>query len=364
MSMQTTELSGDFSRLPSSGSASRDRRRPAAAVEAQILVAGQNPATGELATGELAPPVSLPQRLAYGALLAAAALGRTLPMHWSTAAWSGIARTVGPRLRQHRRALANLAVAFPEKSDVERQAIARAMWGNMGRIFAETLMMERLVADPSRFEVVDRAQWQQRMAGNVPSIGCTLHMGNWELAIWPMTLFGRKPSGVYKPLGNPLIDRWLVQTRATLFTGGLLSKGDNDEDTKSGQRAARQLIGIARKGGCIGFVCDHVDRRRGTAIPFMGREAKFTVAPALIARHVGAKVWLGRCLRIGTESRFRMDIRELEVPQTDDKNADAIALTRSIFAVYESWIREAPEQWMWWNTRWTDEALSGRDGRV
>jgi lauroyl/myristoyl acyltransferase len=35
-------------------------------------------------------------------------------------------------------------------------------------------------------------------------------------------------------------------------------------------------------------------------------------------------------------------------------DADAIALATSIVAVYEAWIREAPEQWMWWNTRLAD----------
>jgi Kdo2-lipid IVA lauroyltransferase/acyltransferase len=316
------------------------------------------PAAKSRPADQPASTVSIQHRLGHAVLLATAALFRAIPVDWGTSFWSCIARLIGPRLRQHRRALANLAVAFPEKSLAEREAIARAMWGNMGRIFAETLMLDRIVADPSRLEVVDRQLWQQRMGGRVPSVGCTLHMGNWELAIWPMTLFGRNPAGVYKPLRNPLIDRWLAATRGTLFTGGLLSKGDNDDDTRSGQRAARQLIGIVRKGGCIGFVCDHVDRRRGTPIPFMGREAKFTVAPALIARHVGAKFWLGRCLRIGTGSRFRMEICELDVPQTDDKAADAAALTAKIFATFETWIRETPEQWMWWNTRWTDEDVA------
>jgi KDO2-lipid IV(A) lauroyltransferase len=31
-----------------------------------------------------------------------------------------------------------------------------------------------------------------------------------------------------------------------------------------------------------------------------------------------------------------------------------VALTSAIFAVFEEWIREHPEQWMWWNTRWVD----------
>ena len=72
----------------------------------------------------------------------------------------------------------------------------------------------------------------------------------------------------------------------------------------------------------------------------------------MIARHVGARLWVGRILRIGSGSRFRMDIREIDVPKTGDKHADTLAMTTAIFAAFEDWIREAPEQWMWWNTRW------------
>jgi Kdo2-lipid IVA lauroyltransferase/acyltransferase len=319
-----------------------------------MIAASQAEGRAETTPANTRAPVSakLKHWPAYLALRATAAVFRALPLDWSTAVWSRIARTIGPRLRQHRRALDNLAVAFPEKSAAEREAVARAMWGNMGRIFAETLMLDRIAADPARIVVADHAHWQRRLGAQVPSVGCTLHMGNWELAISPLTRFGRKPSGVYKPLRNPLINRWLVETRSPLFPGGLLSKGENDDDPKGGQRAARQLIGVVRKGGCIGFVCDHVDRRRGTPIRFMGREAKFTIAPAQIARHVGARVWVGRCRRIGAESRFHMDIRELTVPETADKAADAAALTTAIFAAFEDWIRETPDQWMWWNTRW------------
>lgn len=308
---------------------------------------------GLAGTGFAARSASLSQWLGYVALLAVATVFRRLPIEWSTRTGAVIGRSIGPRLRQNRHALHNLAVAFPDKSPVEHAAIARAMWANMGRTLAETLVLDRIVADPSRVVVVDNQHWQARMGAPGPSVGCTLHMGNWELTIWPLTLFGRNPAGVYKPLDNPLVDRWLAGTRSTVFPGGLISKGDND-NAKDGQRPARQLIGIVRKGGCIGFVSDHVDRRRGTPIAFMGRKARFTTAPALLARHVGARVWLGRCLRIGPESRFRIEFREIDVPRTDNKSADVEAVTSQMFAVFEGWIRESPEQWMWWNTRWLD----------
>jgi Kdo2-lipid IVA lauroyltransferase/acyltransferase len=266
-------------------------------------------------------------------------------------------RVVGPRLRQNRRALANLAIAFPDRTPAEHAAIARKMWGQVGRTFAETLVLDRLLQDVSRIEIRDREVWAHRATVTGPIVGCTLHMGNWELAIRPFTMFGRPPTGVYKPLDNPLIDAWLKGSRLALFPGGLLGKGDREDGDGTGQRTARQLIDRARSGGALGFVIDHFDRR-GDPVPFLVRTAKFASAPASIARHLGARVWLGRCLRIGDTSRFVYEIREVSVPRTTDKKADGAALMADIFKVFEDWIREHPEQWMWWNTRWVDTSRS------
>ena len=226
------------------------------------------------------------------------------------------------------------------------------MWANMGRTFAETMVLERLVGEPGRIELADAEHWRARAAEPGPLMGITLHAGNWELAVAPITEFGRQPAGIYRPLENPLVDQWLAAQRGKLYTGGLLGKAERDSGA-AGQRTARLLIDRARKGNVLCFVTDHFDRR-GEAISFMGRRARFTVVPAQIARHVGGQVWVGRSVRIGTESRFRIEYRAVDVPRTADKRADALALTTAILVQFEAWIREHPEQWMWWNTRWID----------
>jgi KDO2-lipid IV(A) lauroyltransferase len=76
----------------------------------------------------------------------------------------------------------------------------------------------------------------------------------------------------------------------------------------------------------------------------------------MIARHVGARVWMARCLRIGHGSRFRVELKEIQIERSDNRADDVKAMTTAIFAQFEAWIREAPEQWMWWNTRWEPEA--------
>ena len=159
-----------------------------------------------------------------------------------------------------------------------------------------------------------------------------------------------KPAGVYRQLENPYVDRTLRKHREQLYTGGLFTKGNVHDKGPGGQRTARLMTDFVRQGGNLAFVLDQVDRR-GIAIPFFGGEAKFTPVPAMIARHVGARIWMARSLRIGKRSRFLIELKELEIKRTGDRREDIRAATAAIFRQFESWIRDAPEQWLWFNTR-------------
>ncbi len=131
-------------------------------------------------------------------------LVRALPMRAGVELIAWASRLVGPWLRQNRRALENLAIAFPDRSAAERMAIARAMWANMGRTFAETFYIDRIIAEPSRFTITDEAGWRERMSGTGPSVGVTAHIGNWELAVWPVTTFGARSGGRLPAPRQPL----------------------------------------------------------------------------------------------------------------------------------------------------------------
>ena len=74
-------------------------------------------------------------RLEYAVLRSVAALFRSLPSNFATSAsafaWRGSPPIVNPK--RHQRALDNLTIAFPEKSDAERREIALRHWENLAR---------------------------------------------------------------------------------------------------------------------------------------------------------------------------------------------------------------------------------------
>lgn len=296
--------------------------------------------------------VDLRHRVEYGLLMLIVGMVRALPLDTAVSVSAAIWGAIAPRLSRHQRALDNLAIAFPEKSHAERDAIARAMWRNLGRVMAETMLIDRILAEPDRITIANARVFQRYKDKLGPAIGCSLHMGNWEFAIWPLVVAGANPSAVYRTVKNPYVDAFLRHQRRDLYPGGLLGKGKVDGNREEGQQTARQITDFVRNGGRLGLVCDLYDKS-GLPVPFFGQDAKSVVIPAMLARRIGARIWLARCLRVGTESRFSIDIKELKVPRTANAGDDVKWITAAMQREFEAWIREAPEQWMWSNRRWS-----------
>ena len=278
--------------------------------------------------------------LDYAAFRLLAAFFASLPMEVASR-FSGFCwRVVAPHLKRHQRALDNLAAAFPEKSLAEREKIARAMWDNLGRTFAEFFHLDEILGG-DRIKLDDSPEFASLRAAAPSAVVCGLHMGNWEIVVVAALRCGFKPAGVYQRITNPLVDDFVRRIRAPLYPGGLLDKSS---------RTAVQMMRYAKAGGCAAFLADQRDTR-GIVVPFFGRPAPSTAFPALVAETLDLPLY---AFRVKRETGARFSIRTEPVPlqKTGDRDADVAATTASLQAAYERFVREAPEQWMWAHRRW------------
>jgi len=293
-------------------------------------------------------------RLEYALLRLIIGLVRLLPLEAATAVSAGAWRVLAPRInpKRHNRALANLAIAFPEKSEADRLAICMAHWENLGRVMAETMQIDRLIQDPSRIRIVSDRLFGRYKNKLGPAIGVSLHMGNWELSIWPFVEAHANPAAVYRSVNNPYVDEYLRWQRRDLYPGGLFGRGKVEGEHGDDQKTARILTDFVRRGGRLGLVCDLYDRT-GLPVPFFGLDAKTQAIGAMIGRRVGSRIWMSCCKRVGTSSNFEIEIRELRVPRTRNVGEDVRWIMVEMQKQFEAWVREAPEQWMWSNRRWS-----------
>ena len=293
-------------------------------------------------------------RLEYVLLRTIVGLVRLLPLETATAISAKAWRLLAPRInpKRHKRALANLAIAFPEMSEEERLRICMAHWENLGRVMAETMQIDRIVDDPDRIRIVSDRLFRRYKDKLGPAIGVSLHMGNWELSIWPFVVANANPAAVYRSVNNPYVDRYLRWQRRKLYPGGLFGRGKVEGEHGDDQKTARILTDFVRRGGRLGLVCDLYDRT-GLPVPFFGEDARTQAIGAMIARRVGSRIWMSRCKRVGTSSNFEIELMELRVPRTKNIGEDVRWIMVEMQKQFEAWVRDAPEQWMWSNRRWS-----------
>jgi Kdo2-lipid IVA lauroyltransferase/acyltransferase len=292
-------------------------------------------------------------RLEYVVLRLVVGLVRLVPLDTaiviSARAWAFLAPIVSKK--RHRRALDNIAIAFPDMPVEKREALVKAHWENLGRVMAETMQLDRIVRDPTRVTIESSAIFARYKDKLGPAVGVSLHMGNWELAIWPFVQANANPGAVYRSVTNPYVDAYLRRMRRDLYPGGLFGRGKVGDHGDS-QKTARLITDFVRRGGRLGLVCDLYDRT-GIPIDFFGKPARTQAIAAMIARRIGARVWMVRCRRIGTACKFSIEIKELQVPRTANTSDDIRAVMTGMQTQFEAWVRECPEQWMWSNRRWS-----------
>jgi KDO2-lipid IV(A) lauroyltransferase len=279
------------------------------------------------------------QSVEYAAFRVVAAVATALPLETASDLSAWIWRAVAPRLRRHRRALDNLALAYPDMSPAERERVAAGMWDNLGRTFAEFFHIPQIIAEQ---RVTARPDETLRaVADSAPFVICVPHMGNWEIVAQLGMRFGLPIAGTYQELKNPKVEQWIFAKRQPMYPGGLFEKS---------HASARALIRFAKQGGCLAFVAD-LREGRGVPTPFFGQNAMSNPFPALIARVVGLPLYAARVKR-EPGVRFALRIESVEVPQTNDRDADVRVATANLQAWFEEFVREAPEQWMWAHRRW------------
>lgn len=278
---------------------------------------------------------------------AAISILRLLPMDAALNFADRTARRLGPLFGRHRVALDNLRKAFPEKSEAEIRAIALDMWGNMARLGAEYIYLDRLfdydAARPNagRIEARGTDIYERLAAEKKAHIFFTAHLGNFELIPVGAEAYGLHTTALFRPPNNPYIAEYIFSTRSAAM-GNLLA---------SRQGAAIALARILEGGGNIGALVDQ-KFQYGLPTTFFGRPCETSPLLPKLARQFDCDVYPARSRRL-PGNRFLLEIEEkLTLPRDAEGKVDVLATAQLMNDVVERWVREDPGQWMWFHKRW------------
>jgi KDO2-lipid IV(A) lauroyltransferase len=275
---------------------------------------------------------------------------RALPVDAASAFGGWLLRILGPLSANQSVALTNLGFAFPQMSEAERRALMPAIWDNIGRTFAEFVLMDRINPGSGRVEIVGRERLEAIKASGKPVIFVSGHFANWEVMMVALFSAGIEAHVAYRPTNNPYVNKRIVEGRATYGIALLSPKG----------KGGRDLMLSLRRGVSLAILIDQKDSR-GVEAEFFGRPAPTMPGAARMALHYGLAVQPLSVERL-RGARFRMTVHEpIELEKTGDAEADILAGTTRINAFLERIIRDRPQGWFWVHRRWRRSEYPGGD---
>jgi Kdo2-lipid IVA lauroyltransferase/acyltransferase len=245
---------------------------------------------------------------------------------------------------ERRKALASLGRAFPERSEAERRALARACFRHLGMAALELgctraldERLERLVRWPEE----DRRVLEQALARGRGVVFVSGHVGSWELLARRVARAGFPSQSIAKETSEPRLTALVERFR---LAGGVRSIWRGQEG------AARAMLRALRAGEILGILIDQDTRVQSVWVPFFGELAATPRAAADLALRTGAAVVVGFCQREG--EGYRLHMAEVPVAPGEDREEAVLALTAELSRHIEAAIRRAPEQWVWMHQRW------------
>jgi KDO2-lipid IV(A) lauroyltransferase len=251
---------------------------------------------------------------------------------------------VGVWTRNHRHTMENLRLAFPEKAEAERLAIAREAWANLGRTVCEYPHLEALFdLEGGRIEADEptRARFEALREAARPALVFAAHLGNWELPAVAAFKLGQPAAILYRTPNNPYVAADIVAMREPIM-GRLIA---------AGLMAPIRMAEALDEGLTLGML---VDQRfgRGPRVPFFGHPVAANPFLARLAKRFEAPIHGLRAIRL-PGNRFRLELTEALDPPRDAKGqVDVEATTALVNRIIEGWVRETPGQWLWMHRRW------------
>ncbi|MEL7482537.1 MAG: lysophospholipid acyltransferase family protein [Pseudomonadota bacterium] len=254
-----------------------------------------------------------------------------------------IGRRLGPLLKQHKVALANLRAAFPDWDEAQIRATASQAWESAGRTAGELPHLSKLkpYEAGSAVDVVGAERLDDIEKSATGAVLVSGHFANWEIMASAICNRPLDCLVTYRAINNPHIDRRLNTVRHDYGIAVLAPKG----------LGTRTLMRALQDGRSVALMNDQ-KFREGLAVPFFGRPAMTAPGPSRLALRYGVPIIPVSTVRTGP-ARFRVTIHPPIHPEkTGSEGEQVLATVKAITGFIENEVRANPGQWFWMHRRW------------
>jgi len=262
--------------------------------------------------------------------------------------WGGaIVPAIAPLNSAWQTAIRNIRMAFPDESDAWHREVRRESFVELGRMSGEFPHMGKFLdkyrTGQVRFdgkEIIEAT----RGKGAVFIGG---HFSNWEITSLCLAQVDPDSHFTYRPANNPIIDKYIVDTRAQF---GLTLQA------AKGKEGGMGLLRSLKRGRSIALMNDQ-KYNAGLAVPLFGHDCMTADGPTRLALKFNVPLIpiTGRRMEGTKFVATAYPALALDYSRPDDEQAVLEGVKR-VNAFMEARIREAPGQWFWSHRRWPKSA--------
>lgn len=178
----------------------------------------------------------------------------------------------------------------------------------------------------------------------------SLHLGSWEVMGARLVAEGFPITAIARPQNNAKVSE--------LFDSIQIKSGMK---VVSKFNSMRSILRALRANEVVGLLPDQHAGAQGIPLDFFGRRTPMHPVVALVALRTGAAVVPGIAAR-DAEDRINVTLHPpLALTQTGNLEQDLRDNTATITRLFESYIRQYPDQWLWMHRRWRKSDLDTSD---
>jgi tetraacyldisaccharide 4'-kinase len=252
-----------------------------------------------------------------------------------------------------RLAMRNIRATFPDRDRRWYRQTIDQCWRHFGRELLIYLHLQNLSFEEiaERCPIVNADVLEESIARGKGTVMISAHWGGWEAAGLAIMSIVQNLLTVARPLDNELLERDLQKLRAR--TGAVVVDR---------RRAARVLMrGLSENAVVVLLVDQATIPREGILVPFLGRPAWTTPAPAKMALRSDSTIVFAFCIPDGLRHRVEL-VDSFRAADFAEGENGAEMLTRHLNDVISRRIADRPELWLWMHDRWKGTEEGQRNG--
>lgn len=280
--------------------------------------------------------------LVYGGVRGAVAFFRALPRAMAFRLGSVLGSLASRVARkEYLLAVEHLTIAFGgEKSPREIRRLARRVFRIMARNFVETVRLGAMT--PEEMDAVCILHGGENLdALRNGGIVLTAHAGCWEMLGALLVRRGIPLAVVAKRLYDPRLEEELLRSRVHCGFH-VISRGENTRD----------IVHVIRERKALVILIDQDTKVKGIFVDFFGRPAHTATSPAHLSLKYGIPIVPVFAWRDDRDMNHVCAGTPISIEETEDRDRDVAELTVRCSRAIEAFIREHPEQWVWFHRRW------------